>query len=144
MMRRFASGNEELAEIAKQEGKLDNLQNYIKTTWISVVIAVESVAQSMTLHFSEDQGIDYLYHWLKNEDNHDDDSGHTKDAIKEETLGQLKPMGWQYTKEGKADKEVIKGIFQLDNNNHVKNDDNEKMDQHTDGMQNSGQWLSAS
>ena len=94
MTRRFASGNEELTKIAKREGKLDNLQNYIKTTWISVMIAVESVAQSMTLHFSEDQGIDYLYHWLKNEDNHDDDSGQTRDAIKEETLGQLKPTRW--------------------------------------------------
>ena len=42
-------------------------------------------------------------------------------------------MGWQYTKEGKADKEVIKGIFQLDNNNNFKDDDNEKMDDDVDG-----------
>ena len=123
MMRRFASGNEELAKIAKQEGKLDNLQNYIKATWTSVIKPVDSVAQFMTLHLSKDQWTNYMYHWLKNEDNPDDDSGQTGDAIKEETLGQFKPMGWQYAKEGDADKELIKGTFQLDHNNHVKDDD---------------------
>ena len=92
--RRFASGTEELTEIAKQEGKRDNLQNYIKATWTSVIMTVDSVAQFMTLHLSKDQWTDYMYHWLKNEDNPDDDSGQTGDAIKEETLGQLKPTRW--------------------------------------------------
>ena len=43
-MRRFTSGDEELAKIAKQEGKLDTLQNYTKTTSTSMITAVDSVA----------------------------------------------------------------------------------------------------